>query len=51
MIEQKLTESMWWVFVLADKLDIDIDDAFTNTMTKLKTDLEATIARTVPEAE
>ena len=45
-LEHKLAESMWWTFVLADKLGIDMDDAFTVTMTKIRDDLEATIART-----
>ena len=36
-IEHKLAETMWWVFVLADKLGIDIDDAFTKTMTRIRT--------------
>lgn len=47
-LEHKLAESMWWVFVLADKLDIDIDEAFDQTMTRIRTGLESTIARTAP---
>lgn len=49
-LEHKLAESMWWVFVLADKLDIDIDEAFDQTMTRIRTGLESTIARTAPAA-
>lgn len=49
-LKHKLSESMWWLFVLADKLDIDLDEAFTATMTKIRGDLEATVARTAPSA-
>lgn len=45
-LRHKLAESLWWVFVLAEKLDIDIDQAFTDTMTTIRTGLDATIART-----
>ncbi|GAB2623178.1 hypothetical protein [Pseudactinotalea suaedae] len=47
-LKHKLAESLWWVFVLADKLDIDIDTAFTDTMTRIRAGLNETIARTQP---
>lgn len=47
-LQHKLAESMWWTFVLADRLDIDIDDAYAQTMDRIRTGLEATIARTDP---
>ncbi|SDM96837.1 hypothetical protein SAMN05216368_10393 [Cryobacterium flavum] len=47
-LKHKLAESLWWTFVLADKLDIDIDQAFTGTMTTIRTNLEATSERTKP---
>lgn len=47
-LKHKLAETLWWVFVLADKLDIDIDQAFTDTMSTIRTGLDATIARTAP---
>ena len=47
-LKHKLAESMWWTFVLADKLDIDLDEAYTDTMASIGADLEATIARTEP---
>lgn len=31
-LEHKLAESLWWVIVLAERLDIDITEAFTTTM-------------------
>jgi hypothetical protein len=48
-LRHKLAESLWWTFVLADKLDIDIDAAFTETMLTIRAGLVATIARTAPE--
>lgn len=47
-LEHKLAESMWWTFVLADKLDIDLDAAYTDTMSNIRAGLESTIARTEP---
>lgn len=47
-LKHKLAETLWWVFVLADKLDIDIDQAFIDTMATIRTGLDATIARTTP---
>ena len=45
-LKHKLSETLWWVFVLADKLDIDIDQAYAHTMTAIRTGLDDTIART-----
>ncbi|WP_174843096.1 hypothetical protein [Cryobacterium sp. TMS1-20-1] len=45
-LKHKLAESLWWTFVLASKLDIDIDQAFSETMSTIRTNLEATIERT-----
>ena len=47
-LEHKLAESLWWTFVLANKLDIDIERAFTETMSTIRSNLEATIDRTAP---
>jgi NTP pyrophosphatase (non-canonical NTP hydrolase) len=47
-LTHKLAESMWWLFVLADKLHIDLDDAFSRTMIAIRSGLEATISRTAP---
>ena len=49
-LKHKLAESIWWVFVLAEDLGIDIDEAFTETMAQIRRDLTATIARTDPDA-
>jgi len=47
-LKHKLSETLWWVFVLAEKLDIDIDEAFAETMATIRTGLNGTIARTEP---
>jgi hypothetical protein len=49
-LTHKLAESIWWTFVLADKLDIDLDEAYSNTMASIRAGLESTIARTEPPA-
>ncbi|SFL42000.1 nucleoside triphosphate pyrophosphohydrolase family protein [Pelosinus propionicus] len=35
----KLAECLWWIFVLSDRLDVDITEAFTSFIGKLNTDL------------
>jgi NTP pyrophosphatase (non-canonical NTP hydrolase) len=50
-LEHKLAETMWWTFVLADKLGIDLDQAYSDTMTSIHAGLEATIARTAPTTD
>ncbi|MDX2358906.1 GyrI-like domain-containing protein [Dietzia sp. PP-33] len=47
-LKHKLAESLWWVFVLAERLEIDIDQAFADTMATIRTGLNDTIARTEP---
>jgi hypothetical protein len=44
-LEHKLAESLWWSFVLADKLGIDINDAFVHTMSTIEKGLKAAIDR------
>lgn len=39
-LRHKLAECLWWVFVLADKLGVDVPDAFDSTMDKIATGLE-----------
>ena len=34
-LKHKLAECMWWLFVLADKLDVDLPDAYAETMQKI----------------
>jgi NTP pyrophosphatase (non-canonical NTP hydrolase) len=39
----KLAESMWWVMVIAKRLDIDIADAFTSTMDAIEAGLTESV--------
>jgi NTP pyrophosphatase (non-canonical NTP hydrolase) len=45
-LEHKLAESMWWVIVLADRLDIDMADAFVSTMDRIEANLQDAVGRT-----
>jgi NTP pyrophosphatase (non-canonical NTP hydrolase) len=45
-LAHKLSESVWWALVLADKLGIDLDEAYADTMTTIRAGLENTITRT-----
>lgn len=47
-LEHKLSEALWWVFVLADRLDIDVSDSFARTMSMIREGLDSTIDRTAP---
>ena len=35
-LEHKLSESLWWVIVIAERLGIDITDAFAGTMDRIE---------------
>jgi NTP pyrophosphatase (non-canonical NTP hydrolase) len=45
----ELAECLWWVLVLADRLDIDIAEAFSSTMNGLDARLTARLARPVAD--
>jgi NTP pyrophosphatase (non-canonical NTP hydrolase) len=44
-LARELAECLWWVLVLAHRLDIDIADAFSSTMAGLDTQLTARLAQ------
>ena len=46
-LEHKLAESLWWIFVLADRLDIDINVAFNKTMNRIDDDLRTAVDRSI----
>ncbi|CAN5196797.1 hypothetical protein BH09ACT1_BH09ACT1_11100 [soil metagenome] len=46
-LKHKLAETMWWAMVVADRLDIDIADAFSSTMDRIEVGLSGAIG---PEA-
>ncbi|MEV7141560.1 hypothetical protein [Streptomyces tauricus] len=42
-LRHKLAESMWWVFVLADRLGIDMPQAYEDTMDRIGGGLQQTL--------
>lgn len=42
-LQHKLAESLWWIFVLADRLDIDMSEAFSATMDRIQEGLEKSV--------
>jgi NTP pyrophosphatase (non-canonical NTP hydrolase) len=49
-LQHKLAESVWWAFVLADELGIDLDQAYRDTLAKIRSGLETAVARTSDSA-
>jgi NTP pyrophosphatase (non-canonical NTP hydrolase) len=45
----ELAECLWWVLVLADRLDVDIAEAFSSTMDGLDARLTARLAKPVAD--
>ncbi|MFF1251873.1 hypothetical protein ACFVYC_05190 [Pseudarthrobacter sp. NPDC058329] len=43
-LEHKLSESLWWIFVLADRLGIDMTDSYNKTMDKIQAGLANAVA-------
>ncbi|MEI8312917.1 MAG: hypothetical protein WCH98_19385 [Verrucomicrobiota bacterium] len=43
-LPDKLSECLWWIFVLSDRLGIDINTAFSSKMVELETGLSASLA-------
>lgn len=42
-LRHKLAECLWWAFVLADRLGIDLPDAYEATMDRIGADLERAV--------
>ncbi|GHJ01522.1 MULTISPECIES: hypothetical protein [Streptomyces] len=42
-LRHKLAECLWWVFVLADRLDVDMPEAYAATMDRINAGLERTL--------
>ncbi|MFE6888079.1 hypothetical protein [Streptomyces sp. NPDC057694] len=42
-LRHKLAECLWWVFVLADRLDVDMPEAYAATMDKIGSGLQQTL--------
>ena len=49
-LEHKLSEVLWWVMVIAERLDIDIATAFAATMNEIEGGLAAAVQR-IPAGE
>lgn len=44
-LEGKLSECLWWILILADRLDVDITDAYTKTMDRIGGHLAESVER------
>ncbi|MFE0417294.1 MULTISPECIES: nucleoside triphosphate pyrophosphohydrolase family protein [Streptomyces] len=42
-LQHKLAECLWWVFVLADRLDVDMPEAYAATIDRINAGLERTL--------
>ncbi|WP_327104241.1 nucleoside triphosphate pyrophosphohydrolase family protein [Nonomuraea glycinis] len=42
-LRHKLAECLWWAFVLADKLGVDLPEAYEATMDRIDTGLRTTL--------
>lgn len=45
LLRGKLAELLWWVLVLADRLDVDIADAYESTLGDIESRLEEAVSR------
>lgn len=43
-LEHKLAECLWWTFVLADRLGVDMESAYSTTMDRIFTQLSDRVA-------
>lgn len=42
-LQHKLAESLWWIFVVADRLDVDMTEAYSVTMDRIHAGLTAAV--------
>ncbi len=47
-LRDKLAECLWWVLVLARRLDVDMTGAFTAKMDEFERNLAASVAKITP---
>ena len=47
-LEHKLAESLWWVIVIAERLGIDITEAFAGTMDRIERSLAPAVEQPTP---
>ncbi|SDE61977.1 hypothetical protein SAMN05660485_01314 [Blastococcus fimeti] len=48
-LAHKLSESLWWVIVIAERLGIDISAAFADTMDRIELGLAPSAGRPTPQ--
>ena len=44
-LKHKLSESLWWVIVIAERLGIDITEAYSDTMNRIEQGLAPAVGR------
>ena len=44
-LKHKLSESLWWVIVIAERLGIDITEAYAGTMDRIESGLQPAVGR------
>jgi len=49
-LAHKLSESLWWVIVIAERLGIDISDAFADTMDRIEHGLAPSADQPTPQS-
>lgn len=49
LLEGKLAECLWWVLVLADRLDVDITTAYATTLGGIESHLQESVGRLRPD--
>jgi NTP pyrophosphatase (non-canonical NTP hydrolase) len=47
----KLAECLWWILVLADRLGVDIDEAYATTMDRIESHLGSSLAGPAPGSD
>ena len=45
LLREKLAECLWWVLVLADRLDIDMTDAYVSKLGAIEAHLQDVVSR------
>jgi hypothetical protein len=43
-LRHKLAECLWWIFVLAERLGVDLPEAYPSTMDRMRAELERAVS-------
>jgi NTP pyrophosphatase (non-canonical NTP hydrolase) len=49
LLQGKLAECLWWVLVLADRVDVDITEAYATTLGGIESHLQESVSRLDPD--